>query len=436
VALAVAALVAVTGALAGAGPAAAIVTGLGEQNAGFFADPSFQELRIDHVRVVVPWDAALTDDARTRTWLEQALGHGLVPLVAFEKSRGVVCPGTSCESPSPAEYEAAVAAFRARWPQVTELTPWNEPNHRSQPTFTHPQLAAAYYEAARRACPQCTLVAGDLLDDANLATWLASYRQGLTEQPAVWGLHNYYDATYFVSTGLDALAAITTGEIWLSETGGIVRFSPAAGGGGLPYDEQRAADSIRWLYAMTSTRPRAGRMYLYHWRAVPNADFDGGLVGPDGEPRPGLAVVREHVGVRGAAGAGAGGTTSEPGAPRSGATGSGSARGSKVVLRLSGDALRLVKRGLRVGVACVSAPARCTGRLVVTIPRSARASSRPRLVMNFDLRPGRSIVRELRASARTREALIRQRRLQATYCLGGSGACRTVRRALVVRTER
>jgi hypothetical protein len=84
----------------------------------------------------------------------------------------------------------------------------------------------------------------------------------------------------------------------------------------------------------------------------------------------------------------------------------------------------------------VSAPARCTGRLVVTIPRSARASPRPRLDMNFDLRPGRTVVRELRASPRTREALVRQRRLQATYCLAGTRSCRTVRRALVVRTQR
>ena len=94
-------------------------------------------------------------------------------------------------------YAAGLSAFRARWPQVTELTPWNEPNHRSQPTFPLPGLAAQYYNAARRTCPACLLVAGDLLDDGNLAAWLADYRQTLDEPPAVWGLHNYYDATYF-----------------------------------------------------------------------------------------------------------------------------------------------------------------------------------------------------------------------------------------------
>ena len=298
---AVTAFAAVAVALAGTAPAVATVTGLGDQNTGFFEHPAFQELRIDPVRVVVPWDAALTGEPSVSAWLDRALARGLVPLVAFEKGRGVVCPGAGCQGPTVAAYEAGVTAFRARWPQITELTPWNEPNHRGQPTYPHPGLAAQYYNAARRACAGCVLVAGDLLDDGNLASWLADYEQTLSEQPAVWGLHNYYDATYFSSGGLDALAAATTGQIWLTETGGIVRFTPP-GGAGLPYDERRAADSIRWLYSLTSNRPRVARMYLYHWQGRDDHDFDAGLVGPQGQQRPGLAVVREHVGLRAAGG--------------------------------------------------------------------------------------------------------------------------------------
>ncbi len=414
-------------AVAAAGTAqAAMVTGLGDQQTGFFEHPSFQQLRIDAVRVVVPWDVALTHDPSAAAWIDRALGRGLVPLVAFEKSRGVVCPGAGCRAPTAAAYEAAVAAFRARWPQITELAPWNEPNHRGQPTYPQPGLAAQYYNAARAACPQCLLVAGDLLDDGNLAAWLADYQRTLAERPAVWGLHNYYDATYFSSGGLDALAADTTGQIWLTETGGIVRFSPG-GGGGLAYDERRAADSLRWLYALTAGRPRVARMYVYHWQGREDNDFDAGLIGPQGQARPGLAVVREHVGLR-----------STPAGPAaSAAARARAAAGTRgVVLRISDKGLRLVKAGLRIGIACVSAPRRCSGRLVVrTRLRSPRAY-RPRLLMNFDLRPGRSIVRVLRTSRRVRRALLRDQRLQVTTCLGGTSACRTVHRRMLLRARR
>lgn len=436
-ALAAAAVVAcIAMAAAGAAPAATI-TGLGEQNTAFFDDPAFRGLRIDAVRVVVPWNSAITGDRRAQAWIDRALADGLTPLVAFEKSRDMVCPGAGCAGPSTAAYEAAISAFRARWPQVTQLTPWNEPNHRSQPTYAHAGLAAQYYNAARRACPQCTLVAGDLLDDGNLAAWLADYRQTLSEPPAVWGLHNYYDATYFSSIGLDALARDTTGEIWLTETGGIVRFSPP-GGGGLPHDEQRAADSLRWLYALTARRPRVTRMYVYHWQGLEGTDFDGGLVGPTGRARAGLAVVREHAGLRSTGAAeiapdAAPGTAGIPGASAT-ATGAGRRAGIPIALRVSGKGLRLVKRGLRVGVACLSAPTRCTGRVVITTPKRTRGY-RPRLQANFDLAPGRSVVRELPTSRRVRRAVLTGRRLQVTYCLAGTRACRTVQRRLVIRVR-
>ena len=53
--------------------------------------------------------------------------------------------------------------------------------------------------------------------------------------------------------------------------------------------------------------------------------------------------------------------------------------------------------------------------------------------MNLDLLPGRSVVRDLPTSRRVRRALLSGRRLQVTYCLGGTRACRTVQRRLVLR---
>ncbi len=417
---------------------ASMGTGLAEQNAAMFASPAFAGLGVSHVRVVVPWDAALTDDERSREWIETALASGAVPLVAFDKSRGVECPGATCVAPTEAQYESGVAAFRARWPRITTLTPWNEPNHVSQPTYPDRALAARYYNAARRVCPGCRLVAGDFLDDANLSAWLVDYRAALTEEPALWGLHNYFDATYFSSKGVDTMLRGAPGELWLTETGGIVRF------GTLAHDERRAADSIRWLYTMTRGRPRVARMYLYHWQGSDQAAFDGGLIAPDGRERPGLAVVREEMaknaavdtsyegsGGRGGSQPPAGGSgVSDGGGKRVGGQAAAGDRAA-VRVRLSGKGLRRLRRGLEVGVACVAAPSRCSGRLAVRLPRKAARGAPLRVGMRFDLRPGQSVVRVLRLSGLQRAALGRSKRLRVTFCVAGAARCRTRHAALV-----
>lgn len=414
--------------------AAALRTGISEQHRGMFGSPTFEALGISNVRIVVPWDAALTDDERSREWIEAALARGSAVLVAFDKSRGVECPGATCAGPSIPEYEAGVAGFRARWPQITDITPWNEPNHKSQPTYSDLGLAGQYYNAARRVCPGCRLIAGDFLDDAGLSYSLTNYRRVLTEQPAVWGLHNYWDATYFSDQGVETMLRGAPGELWLSETGGIVRF------GTLAYDEARAADSIRWLYSMTRSRPRVKRMYLYHWQGSAAHDFDGGLIGPDGSERLGLAVVREELARNpdpepAPAGPNDGGTTGSGGGAASGGdagpAGPGTRGSTAVRVRLSGKALRLLRRGLGVQVACISAPSRCAGRIVVKLPGRAARTSGVRLPMHFDLRPGQSLSRFLRVDARTRGLIQRRGRVQVTYCVNGARVCRTEYRAVV-----
>jgi hypothetical protein len=145
-------------------------------------------------------------------------------------------------------------------------------------------------------CPTCTVVAGDLLDGAPMATYLAAYKRALVTTPDVWGLHDYHDATYFQSSGVDALLRATTGPVWLTETGGIVSFT--SGTSWLPYDERRAADGVSWVYQLADRRPRIARVYFYQWQGDLANAFDSGLVGYDGTPRPGYHVVRARVGVR------------------------------------------------------------------------------------------------------------------------------------------
>ena len=173
------------------------------------------------------------------------------------------------------------------------ITPWNEPNHASQPTVSVPGRAAHYYNAVRAACRGCTVVAGDMLDAPNMRRYLARYRRALGDVPAVWGLHNYFDTTYGGSAGLRTMLRAVEGRVWLTETGGIVTNRRSTGRIGLRYDEDRAARGVRRAIAMADARPRrVTRVYLYQWYGGRDL-FDAGLFRPDGTPRPGYRLLRD-----------------------------------------------------------------------------------------------------------------------------------------------
>jgi hypothetical protein len=355
---------------------ATVLTGVSDQGVAFFDSPAYRALDLNTVRLIVPWDAGLRRGPWD-AWIQRALADGATVMIALEHASDSRCPDSPCALPSRHDYGDALDALLVRYPAIAEVTAWNEPNHSSQPTFQNPAAAAGYYDEARARCPACTVVAGDFLDDVALSGYLSAYRAALTSTPAVWGLHNYYDATYFQSRGVETMLRETSGRLWLTETGGIVSFSPP-GGGGLPYDEQRAADGVTWLYDLAARQPAIERMYLYQWQGTPDNGFDSGVLGYDGTPRPSYAVVAAHVGPRPGAGGALAGGAGGGGAAAGGPSGTGprqpsaklAAPGARGTLR-PGRALRLLAGGrLEVRARCVtSAPgtARCRQRLIVRV---------------------------------------------------------------------
>ena len=51
------------------------------------------------------------------------------------------------------------------------------------------------------------VIGADVLDQANMTSWIAGFRQYADVTPRVWGLHNYGDVTYGGTTGTDRLLA-------------------------------------------------------------------------------------------------------------------------------------------------------------------------------------------------------------------------------------
>lgn len=267
-----------------------LVVGIGEQQTAMFALAPFKALDVKHARLVVAYDAARVDFERdlVTTWLSEAKRTGVQPFITFGHSR--VKPK---KLPSVAEFREAFREFRKLFAEVRAYAPWNEINHSSQPTSKAPKRAAEYYNVVKSECRGCTVLAGDVLDQAGMTKYLTSYKRHLEGEPSIWGLHNYSDTNRFRKNGLAEMLQAVSGDIWLTETGGIVKF-----GRNFPRDERRAARAVTYALKLASDTPRVKRIYLYNWTgSEPDDRFDSGLVGPDGAPRPGYDALASALGL-------------------------------------------------------------------------------------------------------------------------------------------
>jgi len=270
------------------------IIGLSDNKPETFDDPRFDELGIGHARLIVPYDAALTEPARVSGWLDAARRKNLDVHVAFERRRGDQCPRAPCRLPSVDEYREAFAAFRHAYPDVRSFTPWNEANYPTQPTSEAPERAAEYYRVMTAACAGCTVVGAAVLGaGSSMTPWIERFKAALPSVPRLWALHNYSDLIEGGTRDLDALLAAVPGDVWLTETGGVVFLDDSEGRHVFAFDEGRARDATVSLFDVLSKRAdRVKRAYIYHWQAEPANRFDSGLIRPNGTARPAYDVLR------------------------------------------------------------------------------------------------------------------------------------------------
>ncbi len=163
-------------------------------------------------------------------------------LVTFSATRGCFVNNKyrktrkACKAPSKKAYTTAVKNFRKEFPYTKVFTPWNEVNHISQPTYKKPKLAATYYKAMKAACKKCTVIAADVLDSSDVKSYLRKFQKATKSKGRIWGLHNYKDVNRKQSKGVRNVMSVTKGQVWLTETGGIVKF-----GKDFPRSTKRAA---------------------------------------------------------------------------------------------------------------------------------------------------------------------------------------------------
>ncbi len=277
------------------------MSGISDSREEMFGNPLWQQLHTKISRLVTPYDVAVRpyDLHQATKWIHDAEAHHQKILVAFYHSEY-----TKTKLPSVATYKRDVAKFIKLFPHVREYQAWDEANRGyvsdGSASFVSPSatLDAQYYQALKRDCVQCMVIGLDVLDNEAIGgtvRYIEEFKREIgslkTVMPYVWGLHDYSDLNHFESWRTRDLTADLGGEVWLTETGGVVKFANAftnKNGAG----DRRAAKVLQYMFNVAAAVPRIKRLYIYNWvGGTPSTRFDAGLTNAHYKPRPGYVVV-------------------------------------------------------------------------------------------------------------------------------------------------
>jgi|HubBroStandDraft_3_1064219.scaffolds.fasta_scaffold115241_1 hypothetical protein len=313
--------VSASGAFAGGSPAGAsskararvassYLTGIGDEHTEMFTNPLWTQLHTKIARYIAPYDAAVRPYSLqvAREWIGAAEAAHQQVLVAFYHSEY-----TPAKMPSVSVYQSDVKKFLALFPKVKQYQPWDEANRGTiveivkrkrhiALTSPSPMQSAQYYKALKGVCRGCTILGLDVLDQPSVSPtlrYIAQFKQDIrrikTTMPSLWGLHNYSDTNRFQTTRTRAVLAAVPGQLWLTETGGIVQFGsdfPNKKGAGLT----RAARALSFMFKLAGISSRIKRLYIYDWTGGGGSTrFDAGLMNDKDQPRAGYVVVCKQL---------------------------------------------------------------------------------------------------------------------------------------------
>src|ERR1700691_5588315 len=282
--------------------ASAYLTGVGDESDEMFGNQLWAQLHTKIVRYIAPYDAVAHSYSldKARLFIREAEAHHQQVLVAFYHSEY-----SPLRMPSVSTYQKDVQRFIKLFPHVRQYQAWDEANRGYIPGVLASPSAAAdamYYQALIRVCRGCTAIGLDVLDAQDIGPtleYIAEFKHEIgkleTVMPKIWGLHNYSDINRLESWRTHELVRALGGQVWLTETGGIVQFGgafPNNRGSGLT----RAARGLKYMFAVARSSPQIKRLYIYDWiGGNASTRFDAGLMNAHDQPRPGYVVVCKQL---------------------------------------------------------------------------------------------------------------------------------------------
>ncbi|HEY5193283.1 MAG TPA: hypothetical protein VIJ39_05360 [Solirubrobacteraceae bacterium] len=290
--------------------ASSYLTGLADQQTEMFTNPLWTQLHTKIARYIAPYDAAVRPYSLqlATAWIHAAEAAHQQVLVAFYHSEY-----TPTKMPSVAVYQRDIQKFIKLFPHVRQYQPWDETNRgtivevikgkrHTALVSPSPLQSAEYYKSMRSVCKGCTIVGLDVLDQPSVTPtlrYIAQFKQDIarlkTVMPSIWGLHNYSDTNRFQTSRTRAVLAAVPGQVWLTETGGIVQlgsdFTNKKGSG-----LTRAAKALSFMFKIAGSSSRIKRLYIYDWTGgVSSTRFDAGLMNAKYEPRQGYVTVCKQL---------------------------------------------------------------------------------------------------------------------------------------------
>ena len=228
-------------------------------------------------RYIVPFDAVKHqwDVTLSHRWIAAAEAAHQQILIALYHSEY-----TPTRMPSVSEYTNDVKAYLKAFPRIKQYQPWNEANRGNVPgRFASPTAtqSAQFYKALKGLCRSCTIVGVDVLDQPKVAPtmrYVAAFKRQVRRlqvgMPSIWGLHNYSDTNRFQSFRTRQIINKLPGQIWITETGGVVKLGtsfPNKNGSGL-------TRALAYTFKIAREHARIKRLYLFQWTgSAPSAHF-------------------------------------------------------------------------------------------------------------------------------------------------------------------
>ena len=113
-----------------------------------------------------------------------------------------------------------------------------------------------------------------MLDSKAMPNWLAKFKRNAKGKARIYGLHNYTGVNRKSSASTRLMLRNAPGEVWLTETGGILKFLPS-----FPRSESRQANRTKYMFKLadkydrrrSGLRGRITRLYNYQWTGVAQA---------------------------------------------------------------------------------------------------------------------------------------------------------------------
>ena len=268
-------------------------------------DQSFQLLRPEHFRFIVPWD--VLDDP--------GIHAQVADRIAWAQTGGAAEIAISFGPPvaevSPAVWLDRVSRFVAAFsPGVTWWSPANEPNHSSSGwmSSTHGADVVAQYSAGLSALlaisyPTDKLLSPDFHDDytddgrvrrdaggdSTVELYVREFLAAGGTLGAAVAWHPYYGVMHQSLESTEdlirnVLPPLAPHDVWVTEVGALVERLDSKGALKVAQTPEQQDAQVRFITGSLAAEPRIARISYYHMRDH-NPVWDSGLVDELGQRR-------------------------------------------------------------------------------------------------------------------------------------------------------